>query len=113
MRTNFSKCAALAVLAASGSTLGQTPAPQTFPLRDTTGLINRNVKLEAAEYQGRQAVRLTMEGDGDGFAVLPGVDFQDGIIEADIALKLNDSERSQEPRICWHCVQSAAGCVAL
>ena len=68
---------------------GETPVrPQTFPLRDTTGLVTRNVKAEAVTYQGRKAVRLTTEGfDQDGLAVLPGTDFQDGVIEADVALK--------------------------
>ncbi len=97
MQTNFLKCAVVAALATSGGAFGQTPAPKTFPLRDTTGLIERNVKLEAAEYQGRQAVRLTMEGSADGFAVLPGVDFQDGVIEADIALKLTTPKGIRNP----------------
>jgi hypothetical protein len=51
--------------------------------------VTQNVKVEAVEYQGRKAVRLTMDSAGDGFAVLPGTDFQDGTIEADIALKVN------------------------
>jgi len=58
---------------------------QTFALEDTKGLIERNVKLEPVEYRGRKAVRLTKESE-DGLALLPGTDFQDGTIEADIAL---------------------------
>src|SRR5579864_2444778 len=78
---------ALTVLPVAG--FGQNlPAVQTFALRETTGLIERNVKLEAVEYQGHKAVRLTKESPDDGFAILPGTDFQDGTIEADIALKL-------------------------
>jgi hypothetical protein len=39
-------------------------------------------------YLGRKSVRITMEGeDHEGLALLPGTDFQDGVIEADIALK--------------------------
>ena len=37
---------------------------------------------------GRKCVRITMEGDDhDGHVLLPGTDFQDGVIDADIALK--------------------------
>jgi hypothetical protein len=77
------------VLAAS-CLFAQTPAPvQTFPLRDTTGLIAPKVKTEAVKYQGRESVRITIEGeDHEGLALLPGTDFQDGVIEADIALKI-------------------------
>jgi hypothetical protein len=67
---------------------GDLPAIQTFALNETKGLIERNVKLESMEYQGRKAVRLTKESPDDGFALLPGADFQDGTIEADIALKV-------------------------
>ncbi|MGA3033229.1 MAG: hypothetical protein ABSD70_08090 [Terracidiphilus sp.] len=70
--------------------LAQPPARvQTFPLRNPIGLIAPNVKTEAVKYLGRDCVRLTMDGDDrDGLALLPGVDFQDGVIEADIALKV-------------------------
>jgi hypothetical protein len=61
---------------------------QTFALDETKGLIERNVKLEAVEYQGRKAIRLTKDSPDDGFAVLAGTDFQDGTIEADLALKV-------------------------
>lgn len=89
------KYCALAILAAGA--FGQTPEPQTFPLRDAAGLITRNVKAEAVEYQGRQAVRLTKEGFTDGFAILPGTDFQDGLIEADIALKVTTPKGVRNP----------------
>jgi len=61
---------------------------QTFALTETKGLVERNVKLESVEYQGRKAVRLTKDLGGEGFALLPGTDFQDGTIEADLALKV-------------------------
>ena len=77
----------LAALVAIG--FGQdVPGIQTFALHETKGLIERNVKLAAVEYQGRKAVRLTREQPEDGFALLPGTDFQDGTIEADVALKV-------------------------
>jgi hypothetical protein len=61
---------------------------QTFALSDTKDLVLVNVKADALEYKGRKAVRLTYGGEKDGFALLRGPDFQDGTIEADIALKI-------------------------
>ncbi len=61
---------------------------QTFALSDTKELVLLNVKADAVEYQGRKAVRLTKDMEQDGFALLRGTDFQDGAIEADIALKI-------------------------
>jgi hypothetical protein len=79
---------AVTVLAASGLFADAPPRVQTFPLRDRTGLITPKVKAEAVTYLGRKCVRITMDGDDrDGLALLPGTDFQDGVIEADIALK--------------------------
>jgi hypothetical protein len=83
-------CSAVTVLAASClfAAADTQPRVQIFPLRDTTGLIAPDVKTEAVEYLGRKAVRITMDGDDrDGLALLPGTDFQDGVIEADVALK--------------------------
>jgi hypothetical protein len=66
----------------------EPPSVQTFPLKTTDGLTAPNVKTEAVMYLGRQCVRITMEGeDHDGLALLTGSDFQDGVIEADVALK--------------------------
>jgi hypothetical protein len=69
--------------------LAETPASvQTFPLRNTAGLIAPDVRTEAVNYLGRRCVRVTIDGDDRaGIALLPGTDFQDGVIEADIALK--------------------------
>jgi hypothetical protein len=61
---------------------------QTFALSDTKDLVSLNVKADALEYKGRKAVRLTYDKERDGFALLQGADFQDGTIEADIALKI-------------------------
>jgi len=81
-------CSAVALLAASGLFAETPPRVQAFPLRDATGLIAPKVKAEAVNYLGRKSVRITMDGDdNDGLALLPGTDFQDGVIEADIALK--------------------------
>jgi hypothetical protein len=61
---------------------------QTFALSDTKELVLVNVKAEAVEYKGRNAVRLTKDTEKEGFALLRGTDFQDGTIEGDIALKI-------------------------
>jgi hypothetical protein len=86
-RLNFSAVAALA-LAATGLFARTPERLQVFPLHDANGLIAPKVKTEAVSYQGRKSVRITMEGtDHDGLALLPGTDFFDGVIEADIALR--------------------------
>jgi hypothetical protein len=76
-------------LLAAGCLNGQAPARvQSFPLRDTAGLIAPKVKMEAVKYLGRRSVQITIEGeDHEGLVLLPGTDFQDGVIEADVALK--------------------------
>jgi hypothetical protein len=88
----LSRCLQLTVLtvvAASGLLAQSQSRTQTFPLRDSTGLIPLKVKTESVNYLGRKCVRITMDGDDrDGLALLPGTDFQDGVIEADIALKV-------------------------
>jgi hypothetical protein len=84
----FLNYSAVTVLAATCLYAGTPPRVQTFPLRDTAGLIAPYVKTQAVTYMGRKSVRITMDGDDrDGLALLSGTDFQDGVIEADIALK--------------------------
>jgi hypothetical protein len=62
---------------------------QNFALGSTKDLIPVNIKALAVEYKGRKCVRLTNDTKKDGFAFLRGTeDFQDGTIEADIALKI-------------------------
>jgi hypothetical protein len=61
---------------------------QTFPLTDASAIVDQNVKTEATEYLGRKCVRVIGDPNKDGFALLKGVDFQDGVIEAEIALKV-------------------------
>jgi hypothetical protein len=78
-----------AVFLMAWASFGQaTPNAQTFPLSDTKDPVLINVKADAMEYKGRKAVRLTKDAPKDGFALLRGTDFQDGTIEADIALKI-------------------------
>lgn len=78
----------LAILLVS-AVFGRATAPaQTFAMSDTKDLVLLNVKAEAVSYKGRKAVRLTKDTEKDGFALLRGTDFQDGVIEADMALKI-------------------------
>src|SRR3984893_39928 len=84
-------CAATAL---AGSSL----FAQAFPLSDTTGLTAKDAKTEAVSYLGRKCVRLTAEGeDHSGFALLPETDFQDGVIEADFALKITTTPGVRYP----------------
>lgn len=60
---------------------------QSFALNDASDLTLLGLKVEPAEYLGRKAVRLTKESGGDGFALIKGLEFQDGTIEADVAVR--------------------------
>jgi hypothetical protein len=63
---------------------------QNTPLIEPTSLELHGVKAETVEYLGRKAIRLTTvsQNDESGSAFLPGVDFQDGTIEADVAVHI-------------------------
>lgn len=76
-----------AVFLACGSFAHGASNVQFFALDSATELILVRTKAEAVEYKGRKAVRLTRDMGADGFAMLRGTDFQDGTIEADLALK--------------------------
>lgn len=79
----------LSASAGQTSPASQTPpAAQTFPLSEISGLVPVKVEIKPTDYKGRKAVRVTSSSNDDGFAVLPGTDFQDGTIEADVALKV-------------------------
>jgi hypothetical protein len=67
------------------------PAAQTvqsFSLTDTNALVVSGGEAQIVEYQGRTAVLLTKKSDGDVFAFIKGTQFQDGTIEADVAMKV-------------------------
>ncbi len=61
---------------------------QSIPL-DPARLTAKNVKVEAATYQGRSAVRVSdpnlQAQDGTRLAAIPGTDFRNGSIEIDAA----------------------------
>jgi hypothetical protein len=61
---------------------------QSFALTSTNDLQVSGGNADAVEYQGRKAVRLTATKDGEVFAFVKGIQFQDGIIEVDIATKI-------------------------
>lgn len=80
---------ALLMLCKAAVSLAQQRA-QTIPLDKPAQMKPRNVKTEAANYQGRQALRVTdaappNAGDGDRLLLLTGTDFQDGVIEVELA----------------------------
>lgn len=72
-------------------------AEQVFPLTDTKALVARNVDVAAVDYQGRKAVRIIRAQNVNGFALLSGTDFQDGTIEADVAVKITGPPGARMP----------------
>jgi hypothetical protein len=92
----FGAAASMALM--SPALFAQAPARQSFPLRDANGLIAPKVKTEAVTYQGRKCVGITVDGDDhDGLAMLPGTDFQDGVIEADFAVRNTTPPERKRP----------------
>jgi hypothetical protein len=93
IKQRASRDALLAILITWAFGLPTTNA-QSFDLSNATDLVPVNVKAAAAEYKGRKAVLITRDvpkmGEvfKNGFALLKGVDFQDGTIEGEIALKI-------------------------
>src|SRR5581483_3575075 len=76
------------LMSSAGSGQAVSNVVRVEELSDTKDLVLLNVKADAVEYQGRRAVRLTKDTEKDGFELLRSTDFQDGTIEADIALKI-------------------------
>lgn len=66
----------------------ELPAAQAFPLDDTNALVVAGGKAEPVEYLGRKAVRLTTTANSDIFAYVAGSAMQDGVVEADVAVKI-------------------------
>lgn len=65
------------------------PSQQSFPLDDAATLSLAGGKAESVEYLGRKSVCLTTQANSDIFAYVKGSSIQDGIIEVDIAVKIN------------------------
>lgn len=66
-------------------------AAQQFKLDDAKGLSAKGIVVETVTFNGRQAVRLRQDRQvqrgGDQAVFLPGTDFQDGVIEVELAAK--------------------------
>lgn len=80
---------ALMLLYAVAPCRAQT-TPLTLPLDSTDGLKPTNAKIEAVTYKGRKALRVTdtaPQGTSDEgrFVVITGSQFEDGLIEVDVA----------------------------
>jgi hypothetical protein len=82
----------LCLVGAFISTVGAASGQQvrSFPLTDATAMEAHGAKFAPVTYQGRKAVLVTTLSNEDkaGFALLPGIDFQDGTIEMDVAVKV-------------------------
>jgi hypothetical protein len=59
---------------------------QSFPLTDAKGLTPRDATIEPVEVFGRKAIKVTTDKP-ECFAFAPNVEFQDGTIEVDLAVK--------------------------
>jgi hypothetical protein len=82
---------ALAMLALAigvGTQAGESPAAEIFNFTNLEGIREHGVTVSTGAYRGRNALRVVQPARGDGFAMLPGVNFQDGVIEADIAIEI-------------------------
>jgi hypothetical protein len=66
----------------------ELPTAQAFPLTDANALVVAGGKAEQVEYLGRKAVRLTTTANSDIFAYVTGSAMQDGVVEADVAVKI-------------------------
>jgi hypothetical protein len=80
--------ALLALAAGAGLQAAELPNPEVFNFASVEGIREHGVTVSTAEYRGRKALRVLQPTRGDGFAVLPGVNFQDGVIEADMAIEI-------------------------
>ena len=78
----------LALASAVGLPAAELPGAQVFNFSNVDGIREHGVTVSTGEYRGRKALRVLQPARGDGFAVLPDVDFQDGVIEADMAIEI-------------------------
>ena len=70
------------------STENPPAASQVFALNDAKDLTLMGLQADAAEYNGRKAVRLTCSAGESGMALVKGTDFRDGTIEVDVATRI-------------------------
>lgn len=84
----------VAALSSVGAASSQSQDGFSHPLSDTSGLRAIGVVAEPARFDGRDAIKLTMEsdfagGDSNTIAILEGSDFANGTIEFDLASGIN------------------------
>ena len=60
-------------------------------------LLPGKTKLEAVEYKGRKAIRMMVEREGEGLAMLRDTEFGDGTIQADVAVKMTTPPGVRNP----------------
>lgn len=80
--------ALLALASCAGLQAAELPGAQVFNFASVDGIREHGVTVSTGEYRGRKALRVVQPARGDGFAVLPNVKFQDGVIEADMAIEI-------------------------
>lgn len=75
----------------TGAVHGRAASKRANVGLDPASLEAHNVKVEAADFLGRKAIRVTTidsQKNGGGFALVRGTDFQDGAIDVDLAVKI-------------------------
>jgi hypothetical protein len=80
--------ALLALVVSTASVADESPRVQQYDFATLRGVSESGVKISTGVYRGRQALQVTQPTRGEGYAVLPDVQFQDGIIEADMAIEI-------------------------
>ena len=80
---------AMILLAASAAMqAAEPPRIQQYDFDTVRGIVASGVTVSTGEYRGRKALRVAQPARGDAYAVLPDVQFQDGVIEADMAIEI-------------------------
>ena len=99
LRIATAAAAFLLVLVAVSFAQDTPPPPtQSFPLPDTSGLIEQDIHATSVEYQGRKAVRLVSAAeDSAGYATVKGTNFRDGSIDVDLAVVPEDKPGGPSP----------------
>jgi hypothetical protein len=80
--------ALLALAAGVGLQAAELPGAQVFHFANVDGIREHGVTVSTGEYRGRKALRVVQPTRGEGYAVLRDVNFQDGVIEADVAIEI-------------------------
>lgn len=81
--------AALSLAPGAALRAGESTGTREFDFASLDAIRTHGVTVSSGEYRGRKALRVVQPGRGDGFAVLQGVSFQDGVIEADMAIEIS------------------------